>query len=146
MQLQWRDRQQVRWARERDSERGRWKIITKSIAVTLATRLLHGMIDKIILDNLQEDVAQRMSQIQNQLPKLQIEKEGLSISHSFLPLNISLLLHKITHPGQHLSAMIGSETPGMASSLETGPSEEFFVFQFRLELEIQNLLKNCQRW
>lgn len=41
--------------------------------------------------------------------------------------------------------MIDSVTPGVASSLETGPTEELFVFQFRLELAIQDLLKNCQR-
>ena len=35
-------------------------------------------------------------------------------------------------------------TPAMNSSLETRPTKELFVFQFRLELAIQDLLIHSQ--
>lgn len=42
--------------------------------------------------------------------------------------------------------MTGFVTPSIASSLKTGPSEEFFVFQFRLKLAIQDFLTHRQHW
>lgn len=45
-----------------------------------------------------------------------------------------------------LFATFGIVTSAMASSLESRPTKELFVFQFRLKLAIQDILRDSQHW
>lgn len=48
--------------------------------------------------------------------------------------------------GSGIFATLCIVTSTMTSSLESGPTKELFVFQFRLKLAIQDLLTDDQHW
>ena len=88
-----------------------------------------------------------MSQLRLNCHDYKERKKGQVYHIGFYPTTHkpSLLLPETALPGSALSALIDSAASGVASSFETGATEELFVFQFRLELAIQHLLTHRQR-